>query len=92
MISKTFLSQLESDLGLQKGLATSARKYRSELVKLKSELLEENSLKDSGSGDRTNSEYEMLLNEKDAIIAEYLSGLVSNGSIDSIGLNIEAMS
>ena len=31
---------------------------------------------DSGSGDKPNSEYEMLLSEKDAIIAEYLSGLV----------------
>ena len=81
-ISKTFLSQLESDLRLQKGLATSAKKYRAELAKLKSELLQGKSLKDSGSGDRTNSEYEMLLNEKDAIIAEYLSGLVSIGSIE----------
>ena len=33
---------------------------------------------DSGSGDKPNSEYEMLLSEKDAIIAEYLSGLESN--------------
>ena len=33
---------------------------------------------DSGSGDQPNSEYEMLLSEKDAIIAEYLSGLESN--------------
>ena len=32
-------------------------------------------LNDSGSGDKPNSEYEMLLSEKDAIIAEYLSGL-----------------
>ena len=69
---KTFWSQLESDLRLQKSLAATAKKFQSELAKLKNEGKK---LKDSGSGDKPNSEYEMLLSEKDALIAEYLSGL-----------------
>ena len=56
---------------LQKSLAATAKKFQSELAKLKNEGKK---LKDSGSGDKTDSEYEMLLNEKDAQIAEYLSG------------------
>ena len=71
---KTFQSQLESDLRLQKSLAATAKKFQSELAKLKNEGKK---LKDSGSGDKTNSEYQMLLSERDAQIAEYLSGLYS---------------
>ena len=71
---KTFRSQLESDLRLQKSLAATAKKFQSELAKLKNEGKK---LKDSGSGDKPNSEYEMLLCEKDALIAEYLSGVFS---------------
>ena len=70
-------SQLESDVRLQKNLAATAKKFQSELAKLKNEGKK---LKDSGSGDKPNSEYEMLLNEKDALIAEYLSGLYSKHS------------
>ena len=62
---KTFQSQLESDLRLQKSLAATAKKFQSELAKLKNE-----GKKLKGSGDKTDSEYEMLLNEKDAQIAE----------------------
>ena len=69
---KTLRSQLESDLRLQKSLAATAKKFQSELAKLKNEGKK---LKDSGAGDKPNSEYEMLLSEKDALIAEYLSGL-----------------
>ena len=57
---------------LQKSLAATAKKFQSELAKLKNEGKK---VKDSGSGDKTESEYEMLLNEKDSQIAEYLSGL-----------------
>ena len=66
---KTFQSQLESDLRLQKSLAATPKKFQSELAKLKNE-----GKKLKGSGDKTDSEYEMLLNEKDAQIAEYISG------------------
>ena len=62
---------------LQKSLAATAKKFQSELAKLKNEG---KNLKDSGSGDKPNSEYEMLLREKDALIAEYLSGLYSKHS------------
>ena len=95
---KTLLSQLESDLRLQKNAAATAKKFQSEMAKAKNELqkykssagmvpnlqkqLAEKKKKleilgshDSGSGDKTNSEYEMLLSEQDAKIAEYLSGL-----------------
>ena len=71
---KILRSQLESDLRLQKSLAATAKKFQSELAKLKNEGKK---LKDSGAGDKPNSEYEMLLSEKDALIAEYLSGLYS---------------
>ena len=57
---------------LQKSLAATAKKFQSELAKLKNEGKK---LKGSGSGDKTNSEYEMLLSERNAQIAEYLSGL-----------------
>ena len=62
---------------LQKSLAATAKKFQSELAKLKNEGKK---LKDSSSGDKPNSEYEMLLSEKDARIAEYLSGLYSKHS------------
>ena len=78
---KTFQSQLESDLRLQKSLAATAKKFQSELAKLKNEGKK---LKDSGSGDKTNSEYEMLLIEKDAQIAEYLSGSYNKHSREQV--------
>ena len=78
---KTFQSQLESDLRLQKSLAATAKKFQSELAKLKNEGKK---LKDSGSGDKTNSEYEMLLIEKDAQIAEYLSGSYNQHSGEQV--------
>ena len=71
---KTVRSQLESDVRLQKSLAATAKKFQSELAKLKNDLAEGKKLKDSGAGDKAKSEYEMLLREKDALIAEYLSG------------------
>jgi len=48
------------------------------LAKLKNDLAEGKKSKDSVAGDKSNSEYEMLLREKDALIAEYLSGFDSN--------------
>ena len=57
---------------LQKSIAATAKKFQSELAKLKNEGKK---VKDSGSGNKTDSEYEMLLKEKDSQIAEYLSGL-----------------
>ena len=69
---KTVRSQLESDVRIQKRLAATAQKSQSELTKLKNEL--DKKAKDSGAGDKPNSEYRMLLSEKDALIAEYLSG------------------
>ena len=72
---KTVWSQLESDVRIQKRLAATAQKSQSELTKLKNEL--DKKAKDSGAGDKPNSEYEMLLSEKDAIIAEYVSVLDS---------------
>ena len=71
---KTFRSQLESDVRLQKSLAATAKKFQSELAKLKNDLAEGKKSNDLGAGDKPNSEYEMLLREKDALIAEYLSG------------------
>ena len=76
-------SQLESDVRIQKNLAATAKKFQSELAKLKNEGKK---LKDSGSGDKPNSEYEMLLSEKDALIAEYLSGLYSKQFHDNLSL------
>ena len=67
-------SQLESDVRLQKSLAATAKKFQSELAKLKNDLAEGKKSNDLGAGDKPNSEYEMLLREKDALIAEYLSG------------------
>ena len=67
-------SQLESDVRLQKSLAATAKKFQSESAKLKNELAQGKRSKDSGAGLKPNSEYEMLLRQKDAIIAEYLSG------------------
>ena len=80
---KILRSQLESDLRLQKSLAATAKKFQSELAKLKNEGKK---LKDSGAGDKPNSEYEMLLSEKDALIAEYLSGLYSKQFHDNLSL------
>ena len=71
---KTVRSQLESDVRLQKSLAATAKKFQSELAKLKNDLAEGKKSNDLGAGDKPNSEYEMLLREKDALIAEYLSG------------------
>ena len=70
-------SQMENDLRICRAnagqsVATSHR-FQNEAKKLKSQLAEEKKkLKDSTT--KPNSEYEMLLSEKDAIIAEYLSG------------------
>ena len=72
---KTVRSQLESDVRLQKSLAATAKKFQSELAKLKNDLAESKQPNDSGAGEKPNSEYEMLLREKDALIAEYLSGV-----------------
>ena len=48
------------------------------MAKLKSDILDGKKSNNTGSGDKPNAEYEMLLSEKDAIIAEYLSGLEFN--------------
>ena len=70
---------------------TTARgKFQYETKKLKNQLAEEQKkTKDLIACDKPNSEYEMLLSEKDAIIAEYLSGkdskyLVTISGIDNI--------
>ena len=67
-------SQLESDVRLQKNLAATAKKFQSELAKLKNKMAQDKNSKDSGASNKPNSEYEMLLSQKDGIIAEYLSG------------------
>ena len=78
---KPFKSQLESDVRLQKSLAATAKKFQSELAKLKNELAEGKMSKELSAGDKSNSEYEMLLSQKDALIAEFLSGLDNKHSI-----------
>ena len=80
---KTKITQLEADVRRYKNASSSVSHLEAELHKyksaagtvahLKNQLAEEKK-KSKGSGDKPNSEYEMLLSEKDAIIAECISG------------------
>ena len=68
-------SQMENELRITR---TTAKGRQQEANKLKNQLAEEKKkAKDLVACDKPNSEYEMLLSEKDAIIAEYLSVLDS---------------
>ena len=86
---KTKITQLEADVRRYKNASSSVSHLEAELHKyksiagmvghLKTQLAEEKKkTKDSGAGDKPlsviNSEQEILLIEKDAIIAEYISG------------------
>ena len=71
-------SQMENELRITRTTATTARRHQQEANKLKNQLAEEKKkTKDLVACDKPNSEYEMLLSEKDAIIAEYVSVLDS---------------
>ena len=80
---KTKITQLEADVRRYKNASSSVSQLEAELHKyksaagtvthLKNQLAEEKK-KSKGSGDKPFSEYAMLLSEKDAIIAEYISG------------------
>ena len=83
---KTKITQLEADVRRYKNASSSVSHLEAELHKYKSAAgtvthlknqLEKEKKKSKGAGDKPNSEYEMLLSEKDAIIAEYISGLDS---------------
>ena len=72
-------SQMENELRICRANAgqsvANSYRFQNEARKLKSQLAEEKKkAKDLIASDKPNSEYEMLLSEKDAIIAEYLSG------------------
>ena len=80
---KAKITQLEDDVRRYKNASSSVSHLEAELHKYKSAAgtlphlrnqLAEEKKKSKGSGDKPNSEYEMLLSEKDAIIAEYISG------------------
>ena len=83
---KTKITQLEVDVRRYKNASSSVSQLEAELhnyksaagtvTHLKNQLAEEKK-KLKGSGDKPCSEYEMLLSEKDAIIAEYISGSFS---------------
>ena len=73
-------SQMENELRITRttatGIKVEARRHQQEANKLKNQLAEEKKkTKDLVACDKPNSEYEMLLSEKDAIIAEYVSVL-----------------
>ena len=91
---KTKITQLEADVRRYKNASSSVSHLEAELHKyksaagtvahLKNQLAEEKK-KSEGSGDKPNSEYEMLLSEKDAIIAEYISGSDSKINFKVLG-------
>ena len=73
------MKKLESELQKYRSYAGTIPHLQKQLETISQEKKKSKAIpKDSGSGDKLNSEYEMLLSEKDAIIAEYLSGLEFN--------------
>ena len=71
-------SQMENELRITRTTATTARRHQQEANKLKNQLAEEKKkTEDLVASDKLNSLCEILLSQKDAVIAEYLSVLDS---------------